>query len=53
MRNSRERQCLVEMCRTVDMLLVHHERFTSPRQSNHRLPLRLKGRLSEYKIELL
>jgi len=52
-RNSREWQRLIEMCRVVDTLLVDHETVYSPRQSNDRLLLGLKGSLSEYELDLL
>src|SRR5205823_9261766 len=52
-RNSREWQQLVEVCRIVDTLLVDQETVYSPRQSNDRLLLGLKGRLNEYELDLL
>src|SRR5262249_36808156 len=52
-RNSREWQQLVEMCRIVDTLLVDHDAVDSPRQSNDRLLLGLKGSLNEYELDLL
>jgi DNA invertase Pin-like site-specific DNA recombinase len=52
-RNSREWQQLVEMCRIVDTLLVDHDAVYSPRQSNDRLLLGLKGSLNEYELDLL
>jgi DNA invertase Pin-like site-specific DNA recombinase len=52
-RNSREWQQLVEMCRVVDTLLVDQETVYSPRQSNDRLLLGLKGTLNEYELDLL
>jgi DNA invertase Pin-like site-specific DNA recombinase len=44
-RNSREWQQLVEVCRLVDTLLIDQEKVYSPRQSNDRLLLGLKGSL--------
>jgi DNA invertase Pin-like site-specific DNA recombinase len=52
-RNSREWQQLVEVCRVVDTLLIDQEAVYSPRQSNDRLLLGLKGSLNEYELELL
>ncbi len=52
-RNSREWQQLVEVCRVVDTLLIDHEAVYSPRQSNDRLLLGLKGSLNEYELDLL
>jgi DNA invertase Pin-like site-specific DNA recombinase len=52
-RNSREWQQLVEMCRIVDTLLIDQETVYSPRQSNDRLLLGLKGTLNEYELDLL
>jgi DNA invertase Pin-like site-specific DNA recombinase len=52
-RNSRDWQQLVEVCRIVDTLLIDQEAIYSPRQSNDRLLLGLKGTLSEYELELL
>src|SRR5207247_8968744 len=52
-RNSREWQQLVEVCRVVDTLLIDHETVYSPRQSNDRLLLGLKGSLNEYELDLL
>src|SRR5436305_7693962 len=52
-RNSREWQQLVEVCRIVDTLLVDQETVYSPRQSNDRLLLGLKGTLNEYELDLL
>jgi DNA invertase Pin-like site-specific DNA recombinase len=52
-RNSREWQQLVEMCRVVDTLLIDQETVYSPRLSNDRLLLGLKGSLNEYELELL
>ena len=51
-RNSREWQKLVEVCRVVDTLLIDQEMYT-PRQSNDRLLLGLKGSLNEYELDLL
>ncbi|MCP5092663.1 MAG: recombinase family protein, partial [Gammaproteobacteria bacterium] len=52
-RNSREWQQLVEVCRMVDTLLIDQEAVYTPRQSNDRLLLGLKGSLNEYELELL
>lgn len=52
-RNSREWQQLVEMCRVVDTLLIDQETVYSPRLSNDRLLLGLKGSLNEYELDLL
>src|ERR1700755_1261568 len=52
-RNSREWQQLVEVCRIVDTLLVDQETVYSPRLSNDRLLLGLKGSLNEYELDLL
>ena len=52
-RNSREWQQLVEMCRVVDTLLIDQEMVYSPRLSNDRLLLGLKGSLNEYELDLL
>jgi DNA invertase Pin-like site-specific DNA recombinase len=52
-RNSRDWQQLVEVCRIVDTLLVDQETVYSPRQSNDRLLLGLKGSLNEYELDLL
>lgn len=52
-RNSREWQQLVEVCRIVDTLLIDQESIYSPRQSNDRLLLGLKGTMSEYELDLL
>jgi DNA invertase Pin-like site-specific DNA recombinase len=52
-RNSRDWQQLVEVCRIVDTLLVDQESIYSPRQSNDRLLLGLKGTMSEYELDLL
>lgn len=52
-RNSREWQQLVEVCRLVDTLLVDQDVIYSPRHSNDRLLLGLKGSLNEYELELL
>ncbi|MEM9942058.1 MAG: recombinase family protein [Planctomycetota bacterium] len=52
-RNSRDWQQLVEVCRVVDTLLIDHETVYSPRQSNDRLLLGLKGSLNEYELDLL
>lgn len=52
-RNSRDWQQLVEVCRIVDTLLIDQESIYSPRLSNDRLLLGLKGTLSEYELDLL
>ena len=52
-RNSREWQQLVEVSRIVDTLLIDQETVYSPRQSNDRLLLGLKGSLNEYELDLL
>jgi DNA invertase Pin-like site-specific DNA recombinase len=52
-RNNREWQQLIEVCRIVDTLLVDHDTVYSPRQSNDRLLLGLKGSLNEYELDLL
>src|SRR5438128_7556708 len=52
-RNSREWQQLVEVCRLVDTLLVDQDVVYSPRHSNDRLLLGLKGSLNEYELDLL
>src|SRR5260221_7465169 len=52
-RNSREWQQLVEVCRIVDTLLIDQDTFYSPRLSNDRLLLGLKGSLNEYELDLL
>jgi DNA invertase Pin-like site-specific DNA recombinase len=52
-RNSREWQKLVEVCRVVDTLLIDQEMVYTPRQSNDRLRLGLKGSLNEYELDLL
>ena len=52
-RNSREWQQLVEVCRIVDTLLIDQETVYTPRQSNDRLLLGLKGSLNEYELDLL
>src|SRR5437899_10017224 len=52
-RNSREWQRLVEVCRVVDTLLIDQEMIYTPRQSNDRLLLGLKGSLNEYELDLL
>src|SRR5262245_36493224 len=46
-RNSRDWQQLVEVCRMVDTLLIDQESVYSPRHSNDRLLLGLKGSLNE------
>jgi DNA invertase Pin-like site-specific DNA recombinase len=52
-RNSRDWQQLVEVCRLVDTLLIDQETVYSPRLSNDRLLLGLKGSLNEYELDLL
>lgn len=52
-RNSREWQQLIEVCRVVDTLLVDLDTVYSPRQSNDRLLLGLKGSMNEYELDLL
>ncbi|HEY7158639.1 MAG TPA: recombinase family protein [Gemmataceae bacterium] len=52
-RNSRDWQQLVEVCRLVDTLLIDQESVYSPRQSNDRLLLGVKGSLNEYELDLL
>jgi DNA invertase Pin-like site-specific DNA recombinase len=52
-RNSREWQQLVEVCRIVDTLLIDQDTVYSPRLSNDRLLLGLKGSLNEYELDLL
>lgn len=52
-RNSREWQQLVEVCRIVDTLLIDQEAVYSPRQTNDRLLLGLKGTMNEYELDLL
>lgn len=52
-RNRRDWQQLVEVCRIVDTVLIDPEAVYSPRQSNDRLLLGLKGSLNEYELELL
>src|SRR5437899_8423671 len=52
-RNSREWQQLIEMCRVVDTVLIDQETVYTPRQSNDRLLLGLKGSLNEYELDLL
>ena len=52
-RNNREWQQLVEVCRVVDTLLIDLDTVYSPRQSNDRLLLGLKGSLNEYELDLL
>jgi Site-specific recombinases, DNA invertase Pin homologs len=51
--NSREWQRLVEVCRVVDTLLIDLELVYTPRQSNHRLLLGVKGSLDECELDLL
>jgi DNA invertase Pin-like site-specific DNA recombinase len=52
-RNSRDWQQLVEVCRVVDTVLIDLEAVYSPRLSNDRLLLGLKGSLNEYELDLL
>ncbi|MFC1573504.1 recombinase family protein [Candidatus Eisenbacteria bacterium] len=52
-RNNREWQQLVEVCRVVDTVLIDLDTVYSPRQSNDRLLLGLKGSLNEYELDLL
>ncbi len=52
-RNSREWQQLVEVCRVVDTVLIDLDTAYSPRHSNDRLLLGLKGSLNEYELDLL
>ena len=52
-RNSREWQQLVEVCRVVDTVLIDLDTVYSPRYSNDRLLLGLKGSLNEYELDLL
>ena len=52
-RNSREWQQLVEVCRVVDTVLIDLDTVYSPRHSNDRLLLGLKGSLNEYELDLL
>ena len=52
-RNSREWQQLIDVCRVVDTLLVDLDTVYTPRQSNDRLLLGLKGSLNEYELDLL
>jgi len=52
-RHRREWQQLVEVCRVVDTVLIDQETVYSPRQSNDRLRLGLKGSLNEYELDWL
>jgi DNA invertase Pin-like site-specific DNA recombinase len=52
-RNSREWQQLIEVCRVVDTVLIDQDTVCTPRQSNDRLLLGLKGSLNEYELDLL
>lgn len=52
-RNSREWQQLIEVCRVVDTILIDNEQVYSPRISNDRLLLGLKGSLNEYELDVL
>ena len=51
--NSHEWQQLIEVCRVVDTVPIDHEQVYSPRVSNDRLLLGLKGSLNEYELDLL
>jgi hypothetical protein len=44
---------LIEVCRVVDTVLIDQETVYTPRQSNDRLLLGLKGSLNEYELDLL
>jgi DNA invertase Pin-like site-specific DNA recombinase len=52
-RNNRDWQQLVEVCRVVDTVLIDHDTIYSPRNSNDRLLLGLKGSLNEYELDIL
>lgn len=52
-RNSREWQQLIEVCRVVDTILIDNDQVYSPRVSNDRLLLGLKGSLNEYELDVL
>ena len=52
-RNRRDWQQRVEVCRVVDTVFIDQETVYSPRQSNDRLLLGLKGSLNEYELDLL
>jgi DNA invertase Pin-like site-specific DNA recombinase len=52
-RNSRDWQQLVEICRVLDVVLVDQDTVYTPRLSNDRLLLGLKGSLNEYELDLL
>jgi DNA invertase Pin-like site-specific DNA recombinase len=52
-RNSREWQQLVEVCRTMDTLLIDHQTPSALRQGNDPLLLGLKGNLNECELDLL
>jgi DNA invertase Pin-like site-specific DNA recombinase len=52
-RNSRDWQQLIEVCRVVDTILIDSEQVYSPRVSNDRLLLGLKGSLNEYELDIL
>lgn len=52
-RNSRDWQQLIEVCRVVDTILIDNEQVYSPRISNDRLLLGLKGSLNEYELDIL
>src|ERR1700720_3970570 len=51
--NSRGWQHLVEVCRVVDTVLIDLETVYSPRHSNDRLLLGLKGSVNENELDLL
>lgn len=52
-RNSRDWQQLIEVCRVVDTILIDNDQVYSPRISNDRLLLGLKGSLNEYELDIL
>src|SRR6202011_4283647 len=52
-RNSREWQQLIEVCRVGRTIVLDQETVYTPRQSNDRLLLGLKGSLNEYELDLL
>lgn len=52
-RNHRDWQQLIEMCRVVDTVLIDHDTIYSPRDTNDRLLLGLKGSLNEYELDIL
>src|SRR5262249_4483382 len=53
LRDGRDWQQLIEMCRVVDTVLVDQETVYAPRHGNDRLLLGLKGSLNEYELDLL